>query len=302
MSGWRILADWGSTRLRLWRMTGETVAERADGPGIGGLADTPTEALRSAIAPWLAEHGAPDRIILCGMAGARNGLREVAYVDCPASLAEWRCAATRLDFDGIPLVIAAGCASETDVMRGEETQIFGALALNPALSQGCQTVLHPGTHSKWVWLQDGQITGLRSFMTGELFALMQSSSLFAIGGVGAVSAADQAEGFAAGLATARDTPGVLGSLFQARVVQLRQGRTAAWARGLLSGLLIGGEVAEMRAEGRLSGGVTLIGETALTDRYAKALSAFGATLGGADTRQSGDACALAGLELLDADN
>ena len=296
MSGWRVFGDWGTTRLRLWRMVDGVIVDRREGPGIGALTGAPAAAMRAALAPWLADHGPPVRITLCGMAGARNGLHEADYTECPAGVVDWRTTAARIRLEGIDVIIAAGFADGHDIMRGEETQVFGALRQDPAIAQGRQMLVVPGTHSKWVSTCDGRITGLRSFMTGELYALLLRSSLFAVGGDG--SDTDDSAGFGTGLALARQSRGVLGDLFKARVAQLRAGRSADWARGLLSGLLIGGEVAEMRAAQMLPADVTIIGERVLAWRYAEALAAFDMT---ANMRQA-DACVLAGLELLDADN
>ena len=277
-----IFGDWGSTRLRLW--CGD---ERSNGPGIVGLTRPPADVLREAIAPW----PRPDCIVLCGMAGARGGLHEAGYVECPTSPHDWTAQATRFDFDGIDVRIAAGCATATDVMRGEETQVFGAVALRPELATGSQTIVLPGTHSKWVRFVDGRIEGFRTFPTGELFALLGRSSLLGAGSGG--SDADAAEGFAAGIAAARTTPGLLGKLFPARAAQLRQGKSARWAEGYLSGLLIASEAAETQL---LPTAITLIGDTALTTRYTDAVGAFGIVT----DRLDGDDCVRAGLELLDA--
>lgn len=294
MNGWRVWADWGTTRLRLWRVIDGVPVEHGEGPGIGALTVPAADTLRVAIAPWCADHGQPTCITLCGMAGARNGLHEAGYVECPAGITQWRAAAAVLMLDGVPVRIGAGCASARDVMRGEETQIFGALARDPALARGHRVIVLPGTHSKWVWLEDGRIAALRTFMTGELYALLQGSSLFATGRADT----DPGDGFATGLALAREGAGALGELFQPRIVQLRQGRTAGFARALLSGLLIGGEAAELRAAGALPGAVTLIGAPALATNYTAALAAFGVTT----TALPGDDCVLAGLEILDADD
>ena len=294
MTGWRILADWGTTRMRLWRLSDGAMAGPVEGPGIGALTLSAADTLRDVIRPWSANYGPPERITLCGMAGARNGLHEAGYVDCPAGIAEWRAAAARFALDGIPLRIAAGCANSRDVMRGEETQIFGALARDPALAKGRHVIVLPGTHSKWVWLEDGRITALRTFMTGELFALLQGSSLFATG----QADTEPGDGFASGVALARDSAGVMGELFQPRVVQLRQGQSAGFARALLSGLLIGGEAAELRAGGTLPSAVTVIGAPALAAHYNTALAGFGVIT----NALPGDDCVIAGLEILDADD
>lgn len=293
MIGARIFGDWGSTRFRLWLLRDGVVTERSDGPGIVGLARAPTDALLNAVAPWRAQ-GRIERITLCGMAGARGGLHEAPYAECPLACVDWIQAAARFTLDGIPIRIAAGCAdAATDVMRGEETQAFGAFALRPELAEGDQWLILPGTHSKWLWVRDGSILSLRTFLTGELFAMLQGSSLFAAG----ATADGGIDGFTTGVARAGDSPGLLGTLFAARAAQLRQGRSSGWTREFLSGLLIGTEVAEIRRAATLPRSVTLIGETALTERYRQALERFGIVCAVLD----GEACAFAGLGLLDGD-
>jgi 2-dehydro-3-deoxygalactonokinase len=295
-----ILGDWGSSRLRLWRLNDGKLCDRREGPGIVGLPQSPAVVLANLLAPWL-EQGDVQQIILCGMVGARGGLNEVGYVDCPATLGNWCSGAAALAFNGIPLRIAAGLASRSeagvpDVMRGEETQVFGAIALRPELGQGRQRVVLPGTHSKWIDLEDGQITGFRTFLTGELFGLLTRSSLLAAGA--SEVPGDEAAGFADGIARAQGAAGMLGSLFEARAAQLRDGRSVSWARGYLSGLVIGTEMAEMLAAEPNVGELTIIGDPELTARYGMALDAYGGTV----FRSDGDDCVIAGLRLLDADD
>lgn len=293
----RVFGDWGTTRLRLWRMDGNGAPQdRLTGPGIGQLRAPPDEALGEALAPWLAQ-GPLERITLCGMAGARGGLREAAYADCPADAAQWRRAALAAEWRGASLRLGAGLAcrdaqGRPDVMRGEEAQIYGALRLHPELRAGTRAFVLPGTHSKWATVSDGAITGFRTFLTGELYALLQGSSLLAARSEGGESG----EGFAAGLERAGQG-GVIGALFEARSRQLRDGRGDAWAREFLSGLLIGGELAEARQAGLLAPDLVLIGDDTLTARYVRAIDGSAAPL-----RLDGEACALAGLGELDADD
>ncbi len=296
---WHVAGDWGTSRLRLYRIEGGHVTERREGPGIGKLTGSPAEVLRAALAPW---HGAssPTRIDLCGMAGSRSGLYEIAYVDCPASARDWAGAAPALAFDGIALRIAPGlacadAAGRPDVMRGEEAQIYGALALEPALGQGRTRFVLPGTHSKWVRVEDGKIVGFRTCLTGELFALLRDrSTLLAVGN--ADDSADDAAGFADGLERPVSGAGLLGTLFETRSMQLRAGKSPTWARGFLSGLVIGSEIADMRDADGLLDRIILIGAGGLTARYASALARFGV----ASREMDGDACVLRGLELIDA--
>ena len=289
----RIVCDWGGSRLRAFLETGGVIRERCSGPGIGQLEkESPAEALARVLAPWRA-HWRIGRIVLCGMAGSRNGLVEVPYVRAPASLAQWRAGAGLVRCGADTLIVLAGIEAQNfrdvaDVMRGEETQIFGAFALEPSLAAGRQVMVLPGTHSKWVEVRDGRIARLQTYFTGELFELLSTrSSLLRAGGTGE---ADE-EAFEVGLRNAARFD-LAANLFETRSAQLIEGRSAGWARSLLSGLLIGAEVHSMlaRGEGQF-GPLTLIGDPALTGRYLRALCSYGA-----EARQlDGELCVLAGL-------
>jgi 2-dehydro-3-deoxygalactonokinase len=297
--GYRIVGDWGTSRLRLFRIEHGAVVARCEGLGIGALEDTAEAALRDAIAPWR-EDGDPTTIALCGMVGSRNGWVEVPYVDCPADVPAWLAGAGRITLDGVPVTIMAGlaCTAPTggpDVMRGEETQLFGAIARDPALGQGRHRLALPGTHSKWATIEDGRIVAFQTYFTGELFALLRDRStlLRATMAEERHAAEDEASGFAHGLARARDGAVLLGALFEARSAQLIDSRSPDWATGYLSGLLIGREIAEVAAAPGET--VSLIGDPRLAARYAQALAGYDIT----PILLDGDACALAGLALLE---
>jgi len=296
---WRAIGDWGTSHLRLYRIEGGRITDRRNGPGIGALSGTAGDALREALAPWAADTP-PASITLCGMAGSRNGLREVPYVDCPASVNEWSEAAVEEAFDGIAFRIAPGLACTggkggPDVMRGEETQIFGALAIDPGLRDRNIRMVLPGSHSKWASVEQGRIRDFRTCLSGELFALLRdSSTLLTLGRP--ETPTDEPLGFADGIERAASGAGLVGSLFEARARQLRGGRSASWALGFLSGLVIGNEIADLRDADGLPNEVILNGTADLTARYKQALHSFGVEARTMD----GDACALRGLELLDA--
>jgi 2-dehydro-3-deoxygalactonokinase len=175
-------------------------------------------------------------------------------------------------------------------MRGEETQIFGALALRPELAEGEHVFALPGTHGKWCQVRDGRIVRFQTFLTGEAFALLSTRSSLLLGADTSESIEDDSAGFAHGLWRAASGR-LLGSLFEARAAQLREGRSGAWARGFLSGLTIGTEVSEGVAAFDAKR-VILIGASALAERYARALEAeaVGAALLG------GELCVLTGLK------
>jgi 2-dehydro-3-deoxygalactonokinase len=285
-----ILGDWGTSRLRLFRFCDGVEAGRIDGPGIAKLDASPATVLMRAVDPWRRD-GVIASITLCGMAGARGGLVEAGYLECPADALDWRQNATALMLDHVSVRVMAGLRCRNpmgapDVMRGEEAQIFGAIALDASLARGRYSFVLPGTHCKWVSVVDGRVEAFRTYPTGELYALLsEHSTLIA---PGKAEGNDGDAGFAHGLA--RSAEPTLGALFEARAAQLVDGRSPGWARGFLSGLLIGGEVA---AEAHPGLQPILVGDPKLCSRYGIALKAAGCRSRSID----GDVAVLAGLGL-----
>lgn len=288
----RILCDWGSSRLRAFLdIEGEVAAQR-DGPGINRLGtDTPAQALSGVLAAWRDERR--PRVFLCGMAGSRTGLAEVPYVRAPATAQMWRQGGLRVRVEGLEACIAPGILAQNfhqvaDVMRGEETQIFGALSLERQLAMDTHLMVLPGTHSKWVEVCNGAITRVQTYFTGELFDLLSHhSSLLRV----ATDPGTEEEGFEAGVSAAARAD-LAASLFETRTAQLIEGRTAGWARAFLSGLLIGAEIDSMlgmRALGAKR--LTLVGEPGLAACYQRALALNHIDAGTLD----GERCVLAGL-------
>ena len=298
-----IAGDWGTSRLRLSLCRGDTVLETLQGPGIGALREPAGETLRPLLARWRQLHG-PLPLLLCGMAGSRNGWREAPYLPCPADLRALGAAALRFEADAAPVVIAPGLACRSrlgspDVMRGEETQIAGAIALHPGLATGEHLLCLPGTHTKWSCLQDGRVHDFLTALTGELFALLRDGSTLlraAPGGAQAHGpAGDSTDGFARGIeAAAADGSSLLHGLFAVRSRQLIDGRPREWALSYLSGLLIGADVHAALPLFAAPKEVVLIGDGALNERYAYALHREGIAASCLD----GERCALAGLRTL----
>ncbi|MGH8180611.1 MAG: 2-dehydro-3-deoxygalactonokinase [Steroidobacteraceae bacterium] len=299
-----IAGDWGTSRLRLSLCLDDRVVETRQGPGIGALREPAAEALRALLAGWRDTHG-PLPIMLCGMAGSRNGWRETPYLPCPANLRALGGAATRFEADGAPVAIMPGlsCTSRLgapDVMRGEETQIAGALALHPELGTSRHLLCLPGTHSKWACVEDGQVRDFLTALTGELFALLRDGSTLTraarSGADGQAAAASDHNGFESGLdaAAALGSASLLHALFAVRSRQLLEGRSHDWALAYLSGLLIGADVRGALPLFDGSVQVMLIGDGALNHRYKQALRREGIPASCLD----GEQCALAGLRTL----
>lgn len=293
----RVLCDWGGTRLRASLEVAGEIVQRREGPGIGALRGRLcADVLLSTLAPWRKDYRITS-VFLSGMAGSRDGVTDVPYVGAPVTAVAWARGHRKLCLDDLTLTVAAGVQARNfrrvaDVMRGEESQVFGALALHPRLAAGRRLFLLPGTHSKWVEVEAGEIIRLQTYLTGELFALLcESSSLLRA----ATRTEEAGDGFEAGLERAGQCD-VPAALFEARSAQLVAGKTGGWAKAFLSGLLVGGEARSMLTSGAFvpDPPVTIIGESALAARYLRALAAHGVSAEALD----GESCALEGLRVL----
>ncbi len=276
-----LAVDWGTTALRgaLLAADGTVLATHAAPRGLlsvppGGW---PT-AFGAEFGAWLAAHpGLP--CLMSGMVGSRQGWAEAPYVACPAGLDDL--AQGLLWLQPRRLAIVPGLSSEAggmpDVARGEEVQVFGALQSLPGPA-GEHTLVLPGTHSKWVRVQGGRITGLATHMTGEVYALLRQQSILARmlpTHDEAHAEAFDADAFDAGVAQAATPGGLLHHLFAIRTLALFDRAGGAALASRLSGLLIG---EELRAQaGLLPAGapVSLIASPALAVRYQRALQAAG---------------------------
>lgn len=284
----RILGDWGTTRLRLYRMEDGALTGRLNGPG--ALQGDAGGALAERLAVWQAEGPVAD-VTLCGMAGAPGALVAAGYAPCPADADSWLAARTVTNVAGVPVAVLPGLSCRTaegvpEVLRGEEAQVFGALSLFPNLTTGDHLISLPGTHSKWVRVRDGAVVDFRTHPSGELFALLTGQSTLT--GTYTPGSGTFDDGFARGLE--RSGEPLTAALFEARAARMLDGRSQDWSRGYLSGLLIGGEVAARVGHGD---SIVLIGDPALAALYERALTAFGVATQCID----GDEAVLAGLAL-----
>ncbi len=275
-----VAVDWGTSSFRLWLIgeDGSIVSERRSGEGM-------TTAAQTGFARVLQTHldavSAPDTIpvIVCGMAGARQGWVEAGYIDTPTSLAAILTAAVTVPEQTRDVRILPGLAQRSqqapDVMRGEETQLLGAIAAD---AKGEQLVCMPGTHSKWVRVLDGQVTGFSTFMTGELFDVITKHTILSHAVAGAADMPADVKAFEAALNAALDKPALVTNLlFTARSGQLLNGLTAAGAQALISGTLIGAEIAGALASAGQNAAITLVASGRLRALYEDAFRALSLT-------------------------
>lgn len=294
-----IAGDWGTTRLRLALCDETGFLDRKAGTSVVSSDQPAQSAFFTLAADWRRDHG-PLPLYLCGMVGSRNGWRETAYAPCPADPRSLRAAALHFEAEGHAVSIVPGltCTNPLgapDVMRGEETQILGAILQHPALSEGRHLLALPGTHTKWVALEDGAVQSFLTTPTGEFFALLRAHSTLTKAAPDTQPATPA--GFAAGVARGREVrgkAGLLQTLFETRTRQLIDGMAAEDAVGFLSGLLIGGDVDGALGCFGIPDRVHLIGDPVLAALYAEALLGAGV----ASEQFDGTDCAFAGLRAI----
>lgn len=293
-----VAGDWGTSHLRLFLCDDDgRILERASGPGAADAGGRFASVLSGLLAPWRQQHG-PLPALLCGMVGSSIGWVNVPYLPCPLPLDEIAAGSAR-PRPAVCIAPGVSCVNvhgAPDVLRGEETQVLGALHLDPDLRSGRHLLCLPGTHSKWVIVNNGVLREFMTAVTGELFALIRDHSvLLRPGSAGGSGSRTGAFDRAVKHVAAQRQASILQMLFECRSRQLAGDLSAQDAPAYLSGLLIADEVsASLAGLGtRLAAisRVLLIGEPALTGPYAAVLATHRV-----DARQlDGAAASLAGL-------
>ncbi len=271
--------DWGTSALRAWRVAADgTVLERRREPwGILSLPEGGYPAAFDAITEGWRADGIP--ALACGMVGSRKGWQEVEYLSLPLDLHRLAGSLAAVPCSAGVLHLVPGLLDEArpDVMRGEETEAVGVL---DALGHPAGEILlvMPGTHSKWVRVSDRVIASFATFMTGELFALLCRHSILGqgvpVGDGGAEARPARDEAFRDGVRAAA-SDGLAGRLFSTRALMLTGRLPAALVPDYLSGLLIGEELLRADEGGPAPDRVVLVGDAALTGRYALAFETLG---------------------------
>jgi 2-dehydro-3-deoxygalactonokinase len=281
-----VVVDWGTSSFRGWLMSadGSALAESRGGEGMLHCASTGfAPVLRDHLARLGAPAGAP--VLICGMAGARQGWAEAPYLKTPTRLDALHEGAIRIDAPGDIRIlpgIAQAQPDRPDVMRGEETQLLGVT--EPDFTG---LVCIPGTHSKWVRIDAGRIVEFSTYMTGELFSVIAQHSILAHAVETADALAADSPPFHDGLSAALAEPTALtASLFRLRASQLLGFEQRADGAARLSGLLIGTELADAgRRHGPLRS-VRLIAAGSLGRLYEGALAGQGLDVTTVDAEQA----------------
>ncbi len=269
--------DWGTTSLRAYRLDASgAVQEVRSGPH--GVLQVPAGGFEAILTEWIGDWLKPDLPILAsGMVGSRQGWVEVPYQRLPCGPEELAAhlLPVPLQSGGMVQIVPGVCDEDArghrDVMRGEETQVIGT-----AVSSGL--LILPGSHSKWVQVQNGRLERHRTFLTGELFAALHQHTLL---GRLMTSTDPHPEAFARGVEEAQQEAGASGGLlhqlFGVRTLGLFEQLPAEGLYDYLSGLLIGTEIRDAHTAfpDAAQAPVLVVGTDALSERYRHALTLAG---------------------------
>lgn len=183
-----ITVDGGTTNTRLTLIDNGRIYDRVKlrvgvrnsiSSGVQGLAETISSGISELLNNNRVTNDDVKLVALSGMIGSENGLADIPHIPTPAGLSELRRAAKKLylpEITPLPLFFIPGVKTfdantrsleSMDIMRGEETEIIGILALTaPSLPA---VMVLPGSHFKYVDIDAfGRITGFRTTLTGEL--------------------------------------------------------------------------------------------------------------------------------------
>jgi len=271
-----IAADWGTSNLRVWGMDyqGNVINKITDGKGMSSLKPSEFEPhLIDLIGNWLPKEGnAKCPIIICGMAGAKTGWKEAAYLKAPCppvnkeKIIQIETEDQRISVSIVPGIMQK---SPSDVMRGEETQIAGYLSKNPDFDG---IICLPGTHTKWVHISAGEIVSFKTFMTGEIYQTLSKHSILK----DSVKSNDfDSTAFLEAFEHIYSNPALLSSkLFGLRAIDLLENTSTKFLKSKLSGYLIGSELAGAKSYW-LGQNIVMIGNDDLCILYEKVLKKLG---------------------------
>jgi 2-dehydro-3-deoxygalactonokinase len=302
-----IALDWGTSSLRAYRLgAAAQVLEMRSLPwGVMKLPQVvPPEnsavdakagfelAFEEACGDWLraAPHVA---VIAAGMVGSRQGWLEAPYLTVPIAVDRIGGTLSTVQTRGGQIVhIVPGLIENSalpNVMRGEETQVIGALSMLDVGNTPSEVLIGlPGSHSKWVQVRrrhheaQSCIEHFHTFMTGEVFAALCEHTILGRSMQTSDASSGHDAAFDRGVRVAQ-TPagraGILSTIFSTRTLGLTGVLDGAEQREYLSGLLIGHEIAALQAllaeQAHQPSRVILVGDAALCRRYTRALRAYG---------------------------
>ena len=285
-----IAVDWGSSNLRVWALDRrhKILDSFSSNDGMLSLETSDFEPLLlKQISNWVA-NDVNIPVLCCGMVGAKQGWMQAPYATVPYNLMQETdsvkviCSDNRLD---VRILGGLKQNNPADVMRGEETQIRGFLS---DFADFDGIVCLPGTHTKWVHVSAGEVVSFRTFISGELFALMSEYSVLKHS-VNSEGWSDQE--FKSAVSESISNPQkIFSHFFNLRADDLLNNVAKPVLRSKLSGYIIGAELAGAKPYW-LGQNVVILAENNLSKTYKAALEGQGIFAQEVDTTK----CTLDGL-------
>lgn len=264
-----IAVDWGTTNRRAYRIDqkGECVVTVEDQLGVLSVSPGGFPAAVDDLRARLGDLP----LLLAGMVGSTRGWIEAPYVACPAGASDLAANLCWVEPGRVAIVPGVSLLDQdhADVMRGEEVQMFGALAAG--LVPDTCLICHPGTHNKWISLEHGRIVRFRTVMTGEMFNLLRGGGILADMLTDSVVRGDA---FDAGLRRGLTSPALTAELFAVRARVLLNDLPVTDAASFTSGLLIGIDLS-VGLKLAPNCAIIVMGRPELTDLYAAGATAAG---------------------------
>ncbi len=197
-----ITLDVGTTNTRalLWRDGKKLISERKSETGAAftaadGNNNRLKAAVRDCINRLLGDGGICEQDVECvlasGMVTSNVGLYEVPHLTAPVGLSDLAAGVRRVslpDVSPIPFWMIPGMKNRVesitpdnfesmDMMRGEEVEAVALLEEIPA-GASCLIIL-PGSHTKFVAVEEGKLTACLTTLTGELLSALSLQTILA---------------------------------------------------------------------------------------------------------------------------
>lgn len=255
MNDYFLSCDWGTSsfRLRLIRTSDLNVVHSIDKPDMGfgqqSLSKDQYLEQYASFCSQICESAGLNTIpngIITGMASSSIGIQNLAYGTLPASLSDFKIPYIKFENHDSKSFLISGLATESDVMRGEEIQVLGAMKAISISSQNIFLIL-PGTHSKHIQIEGDTLTTFHTYLTGELFSILLKHSIIrhSVSKENIdLSKAELKNSFLQGVSRASHS--LLNELFSIRARQILQSTNPHENYAFLSGLLIGSELLALK--------------------------------------------------------
>lgn len=190
-----------------------------------------------------------ERVLASGMITSEFGLCELPHLIAPVGVNELHSGMHEVaftDISAIPFVFIRGVKtvggelSKTDMMRGEETELFG---LTGAIERDAVYVL-PGSHSKIISTDtEGKISRFSTMLTGEMIGALTEGTILK-DAVDLSCSETDSEHLLAGYAYAKEN-GLNNALFKVRILKNLMKRDKKQVYSFFLGAVLCDEIAEI---------------------------------------------------------